>query len=358
MISFDLDKLLHLFGLPTRSSAAVDIAANIAPLAPRSPESGTVAALSGGVLAIAQPNQSVLHDADAARLGATSSAAAASVATMLLGLDAPDSALLGWTRDPALASAAGAEHMLAFSALALNPSAEPVEAGEAEASIIATLHGSQAIGQPPPLHDGWAATLVERAETIAERILLAHGSRSQRDVLPAAGLPGLREPARDPRPGTVELMPQPLEPPAIGAGAVFAFMTDSTMASGIIPSAILNAAMIPGWPGPVRHVATAPADQKRRQQGIEPQDKETAVSVAEMLTHLANFGALTSLLDRAQLLMKKAAERATLLLHLAALVSTVIAVFRTLRRELAEFEEPAGTERDDHEELSRRQPLE
>jgi hypothetical protein len=89
---------------------------------------------------------------------------------------------------------------------------------------------------------------------------------------------------------------------------------DSSFASGIIPSAILNAAMIPGWPGPVKYLPTPPAGQLRGQHGADPAGGKPSITIAEMVTYLANLGAFAALLDRARQLMKRSAERRRLLL--------------------------------------------
>jgi hypothetical protein len=102
--------------------------------------------------------------------------------------------------------------------------------------------------------------------------------------------------------------------------ALMASSASQAESTGIIASAILNAAMLPGWPVP-------------NQAAMAEFAAKTKISEEEMLKQLANFGANSELIEK--LRKKKPQVGKKVLIYLAMLLTAVETVIDTVANELA-----------------------
>jgi len=100
--------------------------------------------------------------------------------------------------------------------------------------------------------------------------------------------------------------------------------------AGVVASMMLNAAMIPGWPGPLAY-ANAPAASD----AVAPHALQNpALTETDIVTYLANFGVSAPVLEKLRPLFGEASSRKSLLLHLAILLSAFCIVFVQIKSEL------------------------
>lgn len=116
-----------------------------------------------------------------------------------------------------------------------------------------------------------------------------------------------------------------------------------TERAGIIASAILNAAVIPGWPPP------RPIEGEAAQ--ITPLPK---ISDEEMLTFLANLGAAPALIEKARKMLEKRQAGKKILFYLAVLMTALSVVVDRLVNELSAV---MGEENEVRENLAIGDPL-